>query len=177
MEKYVLMLHTQGWSRHDRTLSCSQNTSQNECLTLQQPGLFLHIPSSWVKTGWHTENQLPGTPQLNEKLPPTLPTATTGNSCKSARPTMVSYAWFNVNSGVEFHVLVVFHFNDFVGMGRTKMTKNPTPTIYTFFSFIYTEHHFILVPCPHEHKSGTVSWAWEWPNAQMYTAVLLCKVV
>ena len=24
---------------------------------------FLHIPSSWVKTGWHIDNKLPGTPK------------------------------------------------------------------------------------------------------------------
>ena len=28
---------------------------------------FLHIPSSWVKIGWHTENQFPGTTEVGEK--------------------------------------------------------------------------------------------------------------
>ena len=29
---------------------------------------FIHIPFGWVNIGWHTENQLPGTPEVeNEK--------------------------------------------------------------------------------------------------------------
>ena len=28
---------------------------------------YFIIPSSWVKIGWHTENQLPGTPNPGEK--------------------------------------------------------------------------------------------------------------